>query len=131
MSECIFCKIIKKEIPSYIIYEDKKFMAFLDIHPWTEGHTLLIPKKHYDYLFDIEENEYNELMNRARLLALSMKEIMGVKRIGVAVEGFEVSHVHIHLIPMNSPSDFNPKNAKSFSKEELQRTHQKLADLKI
>lgn len=129
MNNCIFCRIIGKEIPSFIVYEDENFLAFLDIRPWTEGHTLLVPKNHSEYLFDMNEKAYEELMKKTKNLAILLKRKMNVRRIGVAVEGFEVNHVHVHLIPMNSPSDFNPKNAKSTSIEELKKVYEKLKNL--
>jgi len=129
MSECIFCKIVKGEIPSYKIWEDDKFYAFLDIHPWTTGHTLLIPKMHHDYLFDYNNKDYLEIMLRAKMLASKIKNIVNSKRIGVAVEGFEVNHLHIHLIPMNDFGEFDPCKAKPATLEELQSMHEKLKHL--
>ncbi len=103
----IFSKIIAGEIPSYKVAEDDKHYAFLDINPVAEGHTLVIPKHEIDYIFDLPQQEYTELMAFARKVAKAMKAVMPCKRIGVAVMGLEVPHAHIHLLPINSESDMN------------------------
>lgn len=103
----IFSKIIAGEIPSYKVAEDDKHYAFLDINPVAAGHTLVVPKHEVDYIFDLPQQEYAELMAFARRVAESMKAVMPCKRIGVAVMGLEVPHAHIHLIPINSESDMN------------------------
>ena len=103
----IFSKIVAGEIPSYKVAEDDKHYAFLDINPVAAGHTLVIPKHEVDYIFDLPEQEYADLMNFARRVAECMKEVMPCKRIGVAVMGLEVPHAHIHLLPINQESDMN------------------------
>ncbi len=103
----IFSKIIAGEIPSYKVAEDDKHYAFLDINPVAAGHTLVVPKHEVDYIFDLPQQEYAELMAFARRVAESMKAVMPCKRIGMAVMGLEVPHAHIHLIPINSESDMN------------------------
>ena len=111
----IFTKIIKGEIPSYKVAEDEKNYAFLDINPLVKGHTLVIPKlpePESDYLFDLTDEQYASLMAFAKKVAKGLKAAMGCKRVGVAVLGMEVNHVHIHLVPMNSEKDMlftNPK----------------------
>jgi len=126
MSECIFCKIISGEIPSVKIWEDEEFFAFLDINPISPGHTLLIPKKHTDYLFDIEEPEYSELFKRAKKISKSLKEALESKRIGVVVEGLLVPHAHIHLIPINEPGQLEHGNSKKMDPEELAKIAEKI-----
>ncbi|MGV8150253.1 MAG: HIT family protein [Candidatus Woesearchaeota archaeon] len=129
MNECIFCKIVRGEIPAYKIWEDEKFYAFLDINPITQGHTLLIPKKHHDYIFDYEMNDYSEIFVRARMLAQTMKKATGAKRIGVTIEGFAVPHIHIHLVPINKGNELDPCNAKPATAQELHAMQKKLETL--
>lgn len=103
----IFSKIAAGEIPSYKIAEDDRYFAFLDINPVAEGHTLVIPKREEDYIFDLTQDEYAGLQLFARKVAKAMKKAIPCKRIGVAVMGLEVPHAHIHLIPINKESDMN------------------------
>lgn len=109
----IFSKIAAGEIPSYKVAEDDKHYAFLDINPVVPGHTLVIPKKEVDYIFDLSDKEYCELQMFAKRVAAAMKESLPCTRIGVAVIGLEVPHTHIHLVPINKESDMN------FFKEKL------------
>src|SRR5690554_1132765 len=103
----IFTKIVKGEIPSYKIAEDEKFYAFLDINPLAKGHTLVIPKKEVDYIFDLDEELYLGMQAFARKIALALKQAIPCKKVGVAVLGLEVAHAHIHLVPMQSEQDIN------------------------
>ena len=103
----IFSKIIKNEIPSFKILEDNKHLAFLDAFPLKKGHTLVIPKKKTDYIFDIESDEYLELWLFAKKISIAMKKVLKCKRIAIAVIGLEVPHAHIHLIPMDSVEEIN------------------------
>ncbi len=103
----IFTKIVLGEIPSYKIAESELFYAFLDINPVTAGHTLVIPKKEIDYIFDMESEEYKSLFAFAKEVAKGIKSAIPCKRVGIAVIGLEVPHAHIHLIPMNSESDLD------------------------
>ena len=111
----IFTKIINGEIPSYKVAENEYCYAFLDINPLVKGHTLVIPKlpePEADYIFDLDNDTYAHLMQFAKLVATGIKQATGCKRVGVAVLGMEVNHVHIHLVPMNSEKDMlftNPK----------------------
>ena len=111
----IFTKIIKGEIPSYKVAEDDRYYAFLDINPLQKGHTLVIPKlpePEADYIFDLDDELLAGMMVFAKKVARGLKEATGCKRVGVAVLGMEVNHVHIHLVPMNSEKDMlftNPK----------------------
>jgi len=91
MENCIFCKIIKGEIPSVKIWENESYLAFLDVNPMTPGHTILTPKKHTDYLFDLNDDEYCELMKNVKEIAQLLKSKLNTKRVGVVVEGFESS----------------------------------------
>jgi histidine triad (HIT) family protein len=103
----IFSKIVNGEIPAYKVAENDKFLAFLDINPLVKGHTLVIPKKEEDYIFDIEDEDYSEMMLFAKKVAFGVRRAVPCKRVGVAVIGLEVPHAHIHLIPLNSMSDIN------------------------
>lgn len=116
----IFSKIAAGEIPSYKVAADDKHYAFLDINPVAPGHVLVIPRKETDYIFDIDDKEYQEYTLFAKRVAQALKEAMPCKRIGVAVMGLEVPHAHIHLIPMNSESDMNFKSKVTLPAEEME-----------
>lgn len=117
----IFTKIVNGEIPSYKIAEDDKFYAFLDIFPLAKGHTLVIPKREVDYLFDIDDSTLAEMIVFAKKVAKALEQTIDCKRIGVAVLGLEVPHAHIHLVPLNSEADINFANPKKkFTPEEFQ-----------
>lgn len=110
----IFSKIIHGELPSYKIGETEKSYAFLDISPLHAGHTLVVPKREVDYLFDLEEEDYQELMAFSKKVAHAVGKAVPCQRVGVAVIGLEVPHAHIHLIPINNVSDID------FSRPKLQ-----------
>ena len=103
----IFSKIVRNEIPSYKVYENENFLAFLDINPLKKGHTLVIPKIEVDYIFDLKSKEYQDLWNFAKLVAKGMKRVIKCERISVVVMGLEVPHAHIHLIPLDSMQDID------------------------
>ena len=126
MKNCIFCKIVKGEIPCIKIWEDENYLSFLDVNPLTPGHSLLIPKKHTDYIFDLEDGEYCDLMKNTKKVAQLLKFKLNPKRVGMIVEGLEVPHVHVHLIPINKMSDMNPLNAKPATAEERQEIATKI-----
>lgn len=111
----IFTRIIKGEIPSYKVAEDDRYYAFLDINPLKKGHTLVIPKlpePEADYIFDLDDDLLAGMMVFAKKVAVGIKAATGCKRVGVAVLGMEVNHVHVHLIPLDSEKDMlfsNPK----------------------
>ena len=118
----IFAKIAAGEIPSYKVAEDDKHFAFLDINPMAPGHTLVIPRREVDYLFDLTPEEYQELMNFARQVALKLKRAIPSQRIGVAVLGMEVPHAHIHLVPLQTEADMDFRKPKlSLSATEMER----------
>lgn len=123
----IFSKIVNNEIPAFKIAETEKFLAFLDVNPLAIGHTLVIPKQEIDYLFDIENEVYAELMLFAKIVAQKIKLAIPCKKIGIAVIGLEVPHAHIHLIPMNNVSDMNFANPKlKLSAEKLEEIRQQI-----
>ena len=108
----IFTKIINGEIPSYKIAEDENFIAFLDAMPLVKGHTLVVPKKEVDLIFDLDSEEYKNLWGFSQEVAKKIKKSIPCVRVGVAVVGLEVPHAHIHLIPLNTVEDMNFKNER-------------------
>jgi len=119
MKDCVFCQIVKGEIPARKVYEDDNFLAFLDQKPIAEGHTLLIPKKHHDYLFDADDEDYLLIMKLAKKLSEPIRKAFKAKRIGLVVEGFGVPHVHLHLIPINKVHQLDPNLQKRATDKEL------------
>jgi histidine triad (HIT) family protein len=116
----IFSRIIKGEISSYKIAESEDYFAFLDINPLKPGHTLVVPKKETDYIFDLEDVSLSGMILFSKKVALAIKEAVPCNRIAVVILGLEVPHAHIHLIPMDSMEDVNFKNKKlKFSPEEF------------
>lgn len=112
----VFTRIINGEIPCYRVAEDDRFIAFLDVRPLKPGHTLVVPKKEVDYIFDLDEESLAGMMLFAQKVAKAMKEVIECKRIGVAAIGLEVPHAHIHLVPITKESDLlftNPRVATS------------------
>lgn len=124
----IFTKIIQREIPAHIVAEDDNYLAFLDINPLVEGHTLVIPKKEVDYIFDLDNETLAGLHLFAKKVAAAIESVVKCERIGITVMGLEVPHAHVHLIPMQSMDDMNFANMKlSPSKEEMEATAKKIA----
>jgi len=115
----LFTKIIQGEIPAHKILEDDKYLAFLDIRPINPGHTLVIPKKEIDYIFDVEDSLLSGLMIFAKKIAIAVKKAVPCTKVGVMVAGIEVPHVHIHLVPIFGVGDLNFAKAKVASNEEL------------
>ena len=106
----IFSRIIAGELPSYKVAEDDNFYAFLDINPVTWGHTLVVPKKEVDYIFDIEDDELGKMMSFTKKVAKAIKEAIPCKKVGMAVLGLEVPHAHIHLVPLQGEGDMDFKH---------------------
>lgn len=119
----IFTKIINREIPAEIIAEDENFIAFLDIMPLVRGHVLVVPKKEVDYIFNMEPEDLAGLHVFAQKVAKAMDKTIKCTRIGVAVIGLEVPHVHIHLVPLRTMDDIN------FTRPKLKLTSEELADI--
>ena len=118
----IFSKIVAGEIPAFKVAENEEFLAFLDVNPLVRGHVLVIPKKEVDYIFDLEDDLYLKLQAFAKQVAVGLKKAIPCIRIGVAVIGLEVPHVHIHLVPMNGMDDLN------FSRPKLKPTQEELKE---
>ncbi len=119
----VFTRIVNGEIPSYKVAETEHCYAFLDINPLKEGHTLVIPKKEVDYLFDLDEALYSELMLFARKVAAAVRAAVPCKRVGVAVLGMEVPHAHIHLVPLDTEGDLD------FRKQKLELTPERFKEI--
>lgn len=123
----IFTRIINREIPAYIVAEDDKYIAFLDINPLVVGHTLVVPKKEVDFIFDLDDETLAGLNLFAKKAAHAIKKSIDCRRVGVAVIGLEVPHTHIHLVPMNSMNDLNFTRSKlNPGKEELAEAAEKI-----
>lgn len=123
----LFTKIINKEIPAHIILEDDHFIAFLDINPLVVGHTLVVPKKEVDYIFDNDDEILSAIMIFAKRVAKAIDQTIPCKRVGVAVIGLEVPHTHVHLVPLNSMRDINFLEPKLHpAQEQLAETADKI-----
>ena len=123
----IFSKIAAGEIPSYKCAENDKFYAFLDINPLVKGHTLLIPRREVDYIFDMPDDELAEFQLFAKKVAVALKRAFPCKKVGMAVLGLEVPHAHIHLVPLNSEKDMIFSNPKlKLSEEEFKEIAAKI-----
>lgn len=119
----IFSKIVKGEINAYKVAEDENFLAFLDISPLAEGHTLVIPKKEISYVFDLDDKSYADLFLFAKKVARAIKEVIPCTKVGVAIIGLEVAHAHIHLVPINNVYDID------FKKEKLSLTPERFKEI--
>ena len=124
----IFTKIVNGEIPCYKVAEDEHFLAFLDINPLQEGHTLVIPKKETDYIFDVEDDLHAGLWNFAKKIGKAIEKVVPCQRIGITVIGLEVPHAHIHLIPLKTMYDMDFRRPKlSFTQEEFREIAKKIS----
>ena len=126
---CIFCEIIACRLPATIVYEDQDHIAFFPLEHINPGHLLLVPKRHVDYLFDMAARAYQGLWATAAKLAPGLRSVTSAKRIGIAVEGFAVPHVHVHLVPVNAGDELNPTRAKQVSDAEANRLAGLLRDV--
>ena len=127
MSDSIFTKIIRGDIPSYKILENENFISFLDINPIKEGHTLVVPKLQVDYIYDLPNDIFTGLFNFSKIVAQKLKRAIECDRIGISVVGLEVPHAHIHLIPINEISDMSFENPRiHLSQIELQKVLKKI-----
>lgn len=115
----IFTKIINREIPAHIVAENENFIAFLDVNPNAKGHTLCVPKQEINKIFDMEKDHYLELMSFSRDVAKALEKSVECKRVGMAVVGLEVPHVHVHLIPLNQMKEMTFQHKVSLTQEEF------------
>lgn len=124
----IFSRIISGEIPAYKVAETNDFLAFLDVRPLVKGHVLVIPKKETDYIFDMDNEQYVQLMLFSKLVAEAIRKVIPCQKIGVAVIGLEVPHAHVHLVPINAIADMNFSNERvNLSKEEFEEIAAKIS----
>lgn len=119
----IFTKIINREIPAYIISENNKFIAFLDINPLSIGHTLVVPKKEIDYFFDLDDNFLTEILLFSKKISKAIKKVTRCNRVGLSVIGLEIPHAHLHLVPLNEMNDID------FSKKKISLKDSELNDI--
>jgi histidine triad (HIT) family protein len=125
--DCAFCRIVGGKVPAYRVWEDGDFLAFLDTRPINPGHLLLVPRKHVDYVFDLPSTLYHGLFSAAKKLAPVLKVLTEAERVGVALEGFGVPHVHLHLVPLYHANELNPERARSASDGELLALQQRFS----
>lgn len=116
---CVFCKIIANEIPSFKVYEDENFFGFLTIKPHNEGHTLLVPKSHIEDIVVADNETAEGLFKAGKKLAEKMQDIFNPRKMSFVIAGLEVNHLHLHLIPMNDEYDLSPDKAEDMSMEKL------------
>lgn len=122
----IFTKIINRELPAHIVAEDDNFIAFLDVNPNAKGHTLCVPKQEVDKIFDMDAEYYLHLMKFSYKIAKALEKTVSCKRVGMAVVGLEVPHVHVHLIPLNQMQEMNFQHKVTFTKEEFEELAQQI-----
>ncbi len=129
MSDSIFTKIINGDIPSHKIYEDEHTFAFLDIHPITPGHTLVVPKKQVEYVWDLDDESYQQLQASVKKIATHLREVLNVPYVGEQIIGVDVPHAHIHLIPFTNVIDYHnhPDSTAQPNHQELAALAEKLA----
>jgi histidine triad (HIT) family protein len=126
--KCIFCEIVRGEIHAYKVWENDEFLVILDVNPINKGHLLLIPKNHIEDVFDMPSLLFSNIFLVAKKIAPILKQSMEAKKIGVAIEGFGVPHVHIHLVPLNKGNELNPERAKRATENSLQKLKNSLSE---
>lgn len=126
MEACVFCALVKGAIPARRVYEDPDHVAFFPLKHIEPGHTLLIPRRHDDYVFVMPDANYDALWRTARRLAPAIKAVSGAVRVGILVEGFSVPHVHVHLVPINKLNDLNPARERTLDEADADRLAAKL-----
>ena len=126
MSDCIFCKIVKREIPCMKIYEDENFLSFVDIQPLSIGHTLIIPKKHFAWMQEANDKTIADIFKLSKKLMLAIKSALGCDYVQLSVIGKDVQHFHIHLIPRNLDDDLHQFAIKKYKDEEKEEVAKKI-----
>ncbi len=124
---CLFCDFVKNKKDFNKVWKDSDTLAFLDINPVSKEHVLLIPKEHYSDILEINDGLYLKLFSNAKKLSIKLREAINSPRVGIAVEGFGVDHVHIHLVPVYKGGDLNPEKAYKTDQKELSNLQQKLS----
>lgn len=109
MEDCIFCKIIKRELPAAVVYEDDYTVAFMTIEAINEGHTLVVPKQHVAYLFETDDDQYTRIMQTVRKVSKAVNRALKPGRVGIMVTGWEVAHTHVHIVPLHDQRDITSK----------------------
>jgi histidine triad (HIT) family protein len=127
-ARCIFCDIVHDRIAAHRVWEDAAHLAILDVNPCQRGHVLLLPKTHHRYVFDMPEAEYLSIWSAARRLGPLLSAAVGAVRTGIAVEGFGVDHLHIHLVPVQQGGDLDPNKQRAMAPDELARVAALLRD---
>lgn len=120
---CVFCQIVAGRLPARTVYEDADHLAFFPLEHINPGHLVLIPKRHMDYLFDLDSAAYQTLWATTARIAGPLRDALSAKRVGVAVEGFSVPHVHVHIVPLHAFDDLNPSRARALDEAEADRLH--------
>jgi histidine triad (HIT) family protein len=128
MADCLFCKIVGREIPAHTIQEDENFLVFLDVNPVNPGHLLIIPKVHVESVFDLPDEQYKNIFETAKALSTPLQNAMQSRKIGIAVEGFGVPHAHVHLVPLHNPNELNPERATHMDDETLATIAEKIKE---
>jgi histidine triad (HIT) family protein len=113
----VFCALVAGRIPARRVWEDASHVAFFPLKHIEPGHTLLVPKRHVDYVFDMPDADYQALWAAAKRIAPAIRSVTGAARVGIAVEGFSVPHVHVHLVPINALNDLNPAREQAIADE--------------
>jgi histidine triad (HIT) family protein len=121
MDGCVFCALVNGAIPARRVYEDPHHVAFFPLRHIEPGHTLLVPRRHDNYVFDMPDGDYQALWRTAKRLAPAIKCVSGASRVGILVEGFSVPHVHVHLVPINNLNDLNPAREQPIADTDADR----------
>ena len=124
MEGCVFCALAAGKLPARKVFEDAEHIGFFPLKHFNPGHVLLIPRRHYDYVFDMDDAAYHALWTTAKRLAPAIRRVAGSKRVGVLVEGFSVPHVHVHLVPVNALADIDPARERAIPEEQAARLAQ-------
>jgi len=128
VQDCVFCALVAGRIPARKVYEDDAHVAFFPLKHINPGHTLLVPKRHADYVFAMDDDAYHLLWTTARRLAPAVQQVSGAKRTGILVEGFSVPHVHVHLVPINALADIDPARERALADDEAEALAQRMRE---
>ncbi len=126
--DCVFCKIIRHEIPCYKIYEDNDTLAFLDINPINHGHTLVVPKTHVQFVHQLDDNLYQHTMLNAKKVMQAIEKALKPERVGMIIEGFDIDHAHLKITPLNNVSDISTVHVVNPKKEDFEKIQTQIID---